>query len=184
VAQPMQAAVRKERGPRFEGSFLTRESIIGRRPTCARCQEPGRAKCQIQGGDVFSHDFAVRALALRLHSHALPHRSRIFRRAAESHINFERARSLMVFMESGAAECLEHPARAATWQDYLVGQTGTHPLFRRRNLSVAAGQGNVVLTGTVISFYEKQIAQEFIRHCDGVRLIDNQIEVTYASDQP
>jgi len=70
------------------------------------------------------------------------------------------------------------------WQDYLMVQTAAHPLFRRRQLGVLGGKGNVVLTGTVTSFYEKQVAQEFIRRCDGVRQIDNRIEVAYASDQP
>jgi len=51
-------------------------------------------------------------------------------------------------------------------------------------LGVLGGKGNVVLTGTVTSFYEKQVAQEFIRRCEGVRQIDNRIEVAYANDQP
>lgn len=41
-----------------------------------------------------------------------------------------------------------------------------------------------MLAGTVTSFYEKQVAQEFIRRCAGVRQIDNRIEVAYIGDQP
>lgn len=75
---------------------------------------------------------------------------------------------------------LDASPRRVEWQDYLVEQAASHPLFRRRQLGVCGGQGKVVLTGTVTSFYEKQVAQEFVRHCDGVRQIDNQIEVMYA----
>ena len=51
-------------------------------------------------------------------------------------------------------------------------------------MGVLGGKGYVVLTGTVTSFYEKQIAQEFVRRCEGVRQVDNRIEVAYSSDQP
>jgi osmotically-inducible protein OsmY len=87
----------------------------------------------------------------------------------------------MVLMEGNAVGCLD-ALPAGDWQDYLVEQTGSHPLFRRRQLSVFGGKGHVLLTGTVTSFYEKQLAQEFLRRCEGVRQIDNQIEVTYADD--
>jgi osmotically-inducible protein OsmY len=79
---------------------------------------------------------------------------------------------------------VEQSSPPPEWQDYLVGRAATHPLFRRRQLGVFGGKGYVVLTGTVTSFYEKQVAQEFVRRCQGVRQIDNRIEVSYASDQP
>jgi len=69
---------------------------------------------------------------------------------------------------------------AANWQDYLAEQTSSNPLFRRRHLGIAGGKGRVVLTGTVTSFYEKQLAQEFMRRCEGVQQIENEIEVAYA----
>jgi len=72
----------------------------------------------------------------------------------------------------------------ANWDDYLAEQAHSHPLFRRRRLELTGGKGHVVLTGTVSSYYEKQIAQEFVRHCPGVRQIDNRIEVSYACGQP
>jgi osmotically-inducible protein OsmY len=76
--------------------------------------------------------------------------------------------------------CLDAEASGSHWQDYLAEQTASHPLFRRRQLAFAAGKGHVVLTGTVNSFYEKQLAQEFVRRCDGVQLVDNRIDVAYA----
>jgi osmotically-inducible protein OsmY len=76
------------------------------------------------------------------------------------------------------------PTLATQWQNYLSGRAANHPLFRRRQLVVFGGKGYVVLTGKVTSFYEKQVAQEFVRRCEGVRQIDNRIEVAYSSDQP
>jgi osmotically-inducible protein OsmY len=38
-------------------------------------------------------------------------------------------------------------------------------------------EGRVVLRGSVRSFYEKQIAQEAVREIEGVKIIENQIEV-------
>jgi len=65
------------------------------------------------------------------------------------------------------------------WEDYLLEQASAHPLFRRRQISLLGGKGRVVLTGRVASYYEKQLAQEFLRRCDGVQHIDNRIEVAY-----
>lgn len=65
------------------------------------------------------------------------------------------------------------------WQDNLADQASAHPLFRRRQIALLGGRGHVVLTGTVSSYYEKQLAQEFVRRCDGVRQIDNRIDVAY-----
>jgi osmotically-inducible protein OsmY len=90
----------------------------------------------------------------------------------------------MVLVEEDLSCTRNGSSSAAEWQRYLLVQTAAHPLFRRRQLGVFGGQGNVVLTGTVTSFYEKQVAQEFIRRCEGVRQIENRIEVAYASDQP
>lgn len=97
----------------------------------------------------------------------------------------------MVLADSpGLAEKLDVPADQAVsiptaqWQNYLSDQAASHPLFRRRQLGVLGGKGYVVLTGKVTSFYEKQVAQEFVRRCEGVRQIDNRIEVSCTSDQP
>jgi osmotically-inducible protein OsmY len=38
----------------------------------------------------------------------------------------------------------------------------------------------VVLKGSVRSFFQKQMAQEAIRRIDGVQMIDNMLEVTWA----
>jgi osmotically-inducible protein OsmY len=40
-----------------------------------------------------------------------------------------------------------------------------------------AEQGRVILRGKVRSYYQKQMAQEAIRHVDGVSEISNELEV-------
>lgn len=79
-----------------------------------------------------------------------------------------------------ASSPLDKPSAHDEWQEQLVEQLLGHHLFRRRQVRVDSGDGVVVLTGRVNSFYEKQLAQELIRRCDGVQRIDNELEVIYA----
>jgi osmotically-inducible protein OsmY len=51
------------------------------------------------------------------------------------------------------------------------------PHLAVRRLRVATQQDQIVLEGVVGSYYEKQVAQETIRRIDGVRQIDNRLEV-------
>ena len=55
-----------------------------------------------------------------------------------------------------------------------------NPFVPSRRVSVEAADGHVVLKGNVGSFFQKQMAQEAIRRVDGVQLIDNLLEVTWA----
>jgi osmotically-inducible protein OsmY len=45
-------------------------------------------------------------------------------------------------------------------------------------MKVEAGEGRVVLKGTVRSYYHKQMAQEMLRRIDGVQAIENHLEVS------
>jgi hypothetical protein len=88
----------------------------------------------------------------------------------------------VVLLESALDQSIgNHPdgGLPPDWESYLNERASAHPLFRRRQISLLGGRGRVVLTGTVASFYEKQLAQELVRHCDGVEQIDNRLEVTY-----
>ena len=59
-------------------------------------------------------------------------------------------------------------------RSYLDGrETGTF-----RGVEVFAHAGTVTLTGTVTSYYAKQLAQEFTRRVPGVVSVNNLIEVT------
>jgi osmotically-inducible protein OsmY len=51
------------------------------------------------------------------------------------------------------------------------------PYLKGQRLHVATDTGRVVLEGIVRSYYQKQMAQEAIRRIDGVRWIENRLEV-------
>jgi osmotically-inducible protein OsmY len=64
--------------------------------------------------------------------------------------------------------------------DRIHSALSTSPHVPSRQVRVEAAEGHVVLKGNVTSFFEKQMAQEAIRRVDGVRMIDNLLEVTWA----
>lgn len=80
--------------------------------------------------------------------------------------------------QSSASASID-PGRRDQWQEYLAECAAAQPLFRRHRLHVLGGRGNVTLSGIVPSYYDKQLAQEVVRHWDGVQRIDNRIEVAY-----
>ena len=43
-----------------------------------------------------------------------------------------------------------------------------HPHLKQAGVEVRSDQGHVVLTGTVGSYYQKQIAQESLRNVSGI----------------
>jgi osmotically-inducible protein OsmY len=54
------------------------------------------------------------------------------------------------------------------------------PHITRRNFRCETELGRVTLKGVVDSFYQKQMAQEAIRHVDGVHEITNELEVCWS----
>jgi osmotically-inducible protein OsmY len=52
-----------------------------------------------------------------------------------------------------------------------------NPYLAQRNLRCETDSGRVVLRGKVKSYFQKQMAQEVIRQIDGIRAIENQLEV-------
>jgi len=54
-----------------------------------------------------------------------------------------------------------------------------HPHLKQTSVQVQSHRGNVVLTGTVGSYYEKQLAQETLRGVAGITSIDNSLEVNW-----
>lgn len=64
--------------------------------------------------------------------------------------------------------------------DKLVAEAlNQSPHFSRRTVRFETQEGDVVLRGTVRSYYHKQMAQEVLRRVDGVRRIENQLEVDW-----
>jgi len=61
-----------------------------------------------------------------------------------------------------------------------VSQTlNFHPHLKQAGVQVNNTQGAIVLTGTVGSYYEKQMAQESLRGMAGITSIDNSLEVNW-----
>lgn len=54
------------------------------------------------------------------------------------------------------------------------------PYLARRTIRVENQEGEVVLHGTVKSFFQKQMAQETLKGLHGVRSIDNRLHVDWA----
>ena len=54
------------------------------------------------------------------------------------------------------------------------------PHLPARNLRIESNEGRVTLTGTVRSYYQKQMAQETVRRLEGVREVRNHLEVHWS----
>lgn len=54
-----------------------------------------------------------------------------------------------------------------------------HPHLRGLQIEPLTDGRNVVLKGTVQSFFLKQMAQEAVRSIEGADAVDNQLEVTW-----
>jgi osmotically-inducible protein OsmY len=52
-----------------------------------------------------------------------------------------------------------------------------NPYLARRSLRFETMEGRVTLRGVVRSYFQKQMAQEALRHVDGVKEIANELEV-------
>jgi osmotically-inducible protein OsmY len=55
-----------------------------------------------------------------------------------------------------------------------------NPYLARRNLRFETVDGRVTLRGVVNTYFQKQMAQEAIRHVDGVAEIANELEVCWS----
>jgi len=55
-----------------------------------------------------------------------------------------------------------------------------NPHIARRNLRFETREGCVTLRGVVDTYYQKQMAQEALRHVDGVNEIANELEVCWS----
>ncbi|MCH8829310.1 MAG: BON domain-containing protein [Planctomycetes bacterium] len=69
------------------------------------------------------------------------------------------------------------PGETADLPARVHSRLARSPHFLGRNLQVEMSGDDVVLRGVVETYYQKQLAQEFIREIDGVGNIRNEIEV-------
>lgn len=65
-----------------------------------------------------------------------------------------------------------------SFNDQVLTALERNPHFSGRNLNFEAEHGRVTLRGVVRSYFQKQMAQEAVRHVDGVQEIQNELEVT------
>jgi osmotically-inducible protein OsmY len=54
-----------------------------------------------------------------------------------------------------------------------------HPQLKQAKVAVQTDAGDVTISGTVQSFYQKQMAQESLRDIDGIDSIANQLRVEW-----
>jgi len=78
------------------------------------------------------------------------------------------------------AEKLEITMIDMPLDDRVLTALERNPHVRKRNLRFETDQGRVVLRGVVGTYYQKQMAQEAIRHIDGIHEIANELEVNWA----
>jgi osmotically-inducible protein OsmY len=64
--------------------------------------------------------------------------------------------------------------------DRVHSALSSNPYVPSQHVRFETAEGRVVLKGNVTSFFEKQMAQEAIRRLDGVRRIENLLEVSWA----
>ena len=72
------------------------------------------------------------------------------------------------------------PTSHAPLESLISTAIADHPHLKRRKVHFEAQQGHVVLRGVVNSYYQKQLAQETVRHLHGVDSIENRLEVDWA----
>jgi osmotically-inducible protein OsmY len=76
------------------------------------------------------------------------------------------------------------PAVATTLAQRVEGAIVANPYFCTRRLRFEAEEGRVILSGSVGTYYHKQMAQEIVRRIEGVREIDNCLEVHWPASEP
>lgn len=54
------------------------------------------------------------------------------------------------------------------------------PHLPKRTVRLEAAEGRVTLRGSVRTYFQKQMAQESLRHIEGLTAIHNEIDVTWA----
>ncbi len=64
-------------------------------------------------------------------------------------------------------------------EDMVLNALERNPYVPHRTLRFEAAEGRVTLRGSVGTYFQKQMAQEAIRHVAGVQEIANELEVCW-----
>ena len=67
---------------------------------------------------------------------------------------------------------------AADFAERVEVAVQTSPYLSGRKLRIETTDGQVVLHGTVRSYFQKQMAQEAVRRVDGIQKIENRLIVS------
>jgi osmotically-inducible protein OsmY len=70
------------------------------------------------------------------------------------------------------------PEASQTFFNQVHSAIESNPYLAGRKLRFEAEEGRVVLRGKVASYFQKQMAQEALRHIDGLQQIENHLEVS------
>ncbi|WP_254510924.1 BON domain-containing protein [Anatilimnocola floriformis] len=71
------------------------------------------------------------------------------------------------------------PLFDATLAERVGSAIETNPYLSGRKLRFEAQEGRVTLNGVVASYFQKQMAQEVIKRVEGVKQIENELEVSW-----
>ena len=66
-----------------------------------------------------------------------------------------------------------------TLEDQIDSAIRTNPYLGGKRLRFETHAGEVILEGVVATYFQKQMAQESLRHIAGVRRIDNRLHVSW-----
>jgi osmotically-inducible protein OsmY len=64
--------------------------------------------------------------------------------------------------------------------DRVLSALERNPYVGRRSLRFETSEGRVTLRGVVSTYFQKQMAQEALRHVDGIAEIANELEVCWS----
>jgi len=67
----------------------------------------------------------------------------------------------------------------SAFEERVHSAIAANPYLAGRNLRFETEAGRVTLRGVVHSYFQKQMAQEALRHVDGVASIENDLEVAW-----
>ena len=78
---------------------------------------------------------------------------------------------------SGTSESRPMSQLQAPLDDKVHSALQANPYFSGRSLRFETESGRVTLRGVVRSYFQKQMAQEALRHVEGIHEIHNELEV-------
>ena len=71
------------------------------------------------------------------------------------------------------------PETPSKFAEQISAAIKNTPHLGQRELQCVVHEGRVVLKGVVGSYFQKQMAQEAVLRVDGVKTIDNELEVNW-----